>query len=253
MIASAAGGERHVDDAPPPLVRAQDDRAAAIRRLLDLAALELDEVADAQAGLPREPHRVRMQLWGPAAEEVDLGVLPDDLGAVGALVEARDAVQVVDRHPLGVAPGRPAERELERVEALVGGLAGPVHLDPVEHVALERDAVDDAERRAAVPGPHVDQSLQVVGPGARGEAAELAGALVGVEQVVRPCASRGPSSAARAPPARRSPRRRRPGSPAFPGGFGSPVRQMLGPFRPTVWYSTTSPLAFRFRTTMMVS
>ena len=82
---------------------------------LDLAALELDEVADAQPGLPREPHRVRVLLGGPTAEEVDLGVLPDDLGAVGALVEARDAVQVVDRHPLGVAPGRPAERELERV------------------------------------------------------------------------------------------------------------------------------------------
>ena len=158
--------------------------AAAVRRLLDLAALEFDEIADAQAGLPREPHRVGMCLGRPLAEEVDLGILPDDLGAIGALVEARDAVQVVDRHPLGVAPGRPAERELERVEAPVGALAGPLHLDPVEHVALERDAVDDAERRAAVLGPHVDQPLQVVGPGARGEAAELAGALVGVEHVV---------------------------------------------------------------------
>ena len=150
MIASAAGGKRHVHDAPSPLVRAQDDRPAAIRSLLDLAAFELDEVADAQSGLPREPHYVCMQLGRTLAEEVDLGILPDDLGPVGALVEARDAVQVVDGHPLGVAPGRPAERELERVEALVSALADPPHLDPVEHVALECEAVDDAERRAAV-------------------------------------------------------------------------------------------------------
>ena len=58
----------------------------------------------------------------PAGRKVDLGLFPDDLGSVGALVEARDAVQVIDRDPLGVAPGRPAQRELERVEALVGAL-----------------------------------------------------------------------------------------------------------------------------------
>ena len=79
---------------------------------------------------------------------------------------------------------RPAERELERVEAQVGDLAGPARLHPVEHVALDRDAVDDAEWRVAVPGAHVGEAPEVVGPGARGEAAELTGALGRVDQVV---------------------------------------------------------------------
>jgi hypothetical protein len=116
-------------------------------RLLNLTLLELKKVADAKSGLPREPHRVRVQLRGLLAEEVDLGVLPDDLRALRALVEARDAVEVVHRHPLKAASGRPAERELEGVEALVVALAGPAPLDPVAHVACERDALDDGERR----------------------------------------------------------------------------------------------------------
>ena len=156
------------------------------------------------------------------AEQVDLGVLPDDLGAVGALVEARDAVQVVDRHPLGVAPGRPAERELERVEALVGALAGPAHLDPVEHVALERDAVDDAERRGAVPGPHVDVAPSGSRPGCAGRGGRTRGSARRRRAGRRPCASRGPCRAARARPAGRSPRRRRPGSPASRAGSARP-------------------------------
>ena len=103
-------------------------------RIGDLVELERGEIADAQAGLAREPHCVGVSFRSSLAEQVDLGVLPDDLGAVSALVEARDAMQVVDRHSLRVPPGRPAERELERVEALVGRLADPAHLDPVEHV-----------------------------------------------------------------------------------------------------------------------
>ena len=46
--------------------------AAAIRRSSDLAALKLDEVADAQAGLARQPYRVRVRLGSVLAEEIDL-------------------------------------------------------------------------------------------------------------------------------------------------------------------------------------
>lgn len=124
-MAPAAGVSGMLKTMRRRLSGGRNDRSAAVRGSSDLASLELDDVADSQASLPRKPHRIRAWLGRPLTEAVDFLFLPDDLGAIGSLVEARDAVQVVDRNPLGVTPSHPArQNEPNRLSPLVS----PSHL-----------------------------------------------------------------------------------------------------------------------------